>query len=308
VISSALAEIVAERDAEIAEAERRNAAWFAENPNAATRPYRVPKPFSKATLVRFRAALSSALGDACDSGPIATNPALNVRLRKGKKRHTADVAPVKAWSAADAARFLDAVTPEDHPMTALFHVAVIHGLRRGELCGLRWASVDLDAGTLAVEQIRTTAGYTIVEGDPKSEHPRDTIALDGGTVEVLRTHCVRQAEQRLQLGEAWAAGDLVFTREGGQPWHPDRVSKMFAAAVRRHGLPEITLHGTRHTAISISITEGVPMPVTSKRARHGDYQMTTRYSHLVGDANREAAETVAGAIARHRKAGPDHDP
>jgi integrase len=98
-------------------------------------------------------------------------------------------------------------------------------MRRGELCGLRWSSVDLDAAVLLVEHTRTSLGGKVVEGTGKSEHSRAAVDLDPASVAMLRAYRTRQSQQRLMLGEAWQAGELVFVRVDGVPWRPDYVSR-----------------------------------------------------------------------------------
>ncbi|WP_326550238.1 hypothetical protein [Micromonospora sp. NBC_01813] len=73
-------------------------------------------------------------------------------------------------TADQLADFLGAVT--DDSLFAFWWLSALRGLRRGEDCGLRWVDINLDQGVLTVERNRTTAGYTFVEGDPKT--PRRT--------------------------------------------------------------------------------------------------------------------------------------
>jgi integrase len=89
---------------------------------------------------------------------------------------------------------------------AFWRLAGLRGLRRGELCGLRWTDIDLDRAILTIERSRTTAGYQIVEGDPKTPAGRRAVALDKRTVQVLRAHRRRQLDQRrdaLADGRSW---------------------------------------------------------------------------------------------------------
>jgi integrase len=72
---------------------------------------------------------------------------------------------VAVWTADRLSEFLGTVT--DDSLFAFWWLAGLGGLRRGELCGLRWADIDLDRAVLTTEGNRTTAGYQIVENDPK---------------------------------------------------------------------------------------------------------------------------------------------
>lgn len=303
-VSEMLKEVVADRQTAIEKADsRRTTSLRPDRQGGPTESARVLKPLSKSTLRRIRAPLGSALGDAVDQGLLSSNPALNIRLRKGKKRAADDQPAPKAWGAPDVARFLDVVTADNHPVAVLFHLAAIHGLRRGELLGLRWPNVDLDNSTLRVEKTRTSAGKKVVEGPTKSDHSKATINLDPATVALLRMWKAQQARLQLYLGEAWEGEDIVFVREDGKPWTPNSVSSLFVHLVKKYEMPKINLHGLRHTSASLQIAAGVPVEVVSKRLRHANVTITSGvYSHLLDDAGSEAANAVANLVERHRKA------
>ena len=92
-------------------------------------------------------------------------------------------------------------------------------MRRGELCGLRWSDVDLEAGTLSITTNRVLVDGVPVEGNPKSGSGR-RVDLDAGTVAVLRRWRARQLEERMAWGPAWVDGGYVFRQENGEPIHP----------------------------------------------------------------------------------------
>ena len=102
-------------------------------------------------------------------------------------------------------------------------------MRRGELAGLRWKDVDLDAGTLTVAQQRTNANHEVVVSVPKSKSQRQLV-LAPATVAALSLHRRRQRAERLALGPAWTDTGYVFVDEAGQPYHPQRYLPMFHAA------------------------------------------------------------------------------
>jgi integrase len=140
-------------------------------------------------------------------------------------------------------------------LVALWWLAALRGLRRGELCGLRWAAVDLDRGLLFVERQRTTAGYEIVEGDPKTAAGCRAVALDKHTVAILREHRRRQLERgdrRHAANMAWDDSGYVFTRKDGQPINPNYATTRFRKLTERAGLPPVRSHDLRHGAASLA--------------------------------------------------------
>ena len=94
-------------------------------------------------------------------------------------------------------------------------------------------------------------------GSPKTSRSRRTVALDPGTVAVLRTHRRAQAAERLQIGAGWKDHDLIFCKVDGVPLHPERVSREFDRRVQRWDLPKLTLHGLRHTWATLALSSGV---------------------------------------------------
>jgi integrase len=172
-------------------------------------------------------------------------------------------------------------------------------MRRGELVGLRWTDVDLEAGRLTVRRAVVTVRYEMIESEPKTEKSRRPIALDPQTVKILREWRVRQLEERLLCGGGWIDTDDVFTRPDGSGLHPDRVSKLFDAAVNNAGVPRLRLHDVRHTWATMALRAGVHPKIVSERLGHSSIQITLDiYSHITEEQDREAAIRVADLMRR----------
>ena len=94
------------------------------------------------------------------------------------------------------------------------------GLRRGELCGLRWSDLDLDAKRLVVRHTITTVNHRIVEGNVKTARSRRSVDLDAETVRLLGAHRARQLEERMLVGAVYQDRDLVVRAPGRRPVEP----------------------------------------------------------------------------------------
>ena len=149
------------------------------------------------------------------------------------------------WSPTQLRAFLDSVRGDR--LYAAWLLAATTGMRRGEVLGVRWSDVDLEAGTLTVAQIRTVVAYEVVTLTPKTDKGRRTISLDPQTVAALRAHRVAQNEERLLLGPAYVNTDLVFTRPDGSGIHPERLSRWFTQRCRKAAFRScaFTTSGTR---------------------------------------------------------------
>ncbi len=109
-------------------------------------------------------------------------------------------------------------------------------MRRGEVLGLRWSDVDLEAGRLAVRRSLVVVRSRLEFSDTKSGRGRQ-VALDPTTKAVLRLHRKHQAEDRLAWGPAYRDDDLVICREDGSPLNPDRLVDAFERHTKAAGLP-----------------------------------------------------------------------
>jgi integrase len=251
----------------------------------------VPRPFGPATAHRVRATLRSALNAAVRAGEVPRNVAALADVAKASRTK------VKVCEPEQLGEFLDAIAEENDRLHPLFHLAAFAGLRRGELCGLRWQDVDLDKRIIDVTWQRTTAGHRVIESTPKTECAESRVDIDQRTAELLKRHRKNQIEERLAWGPAWHDTGLVFTRENGAGLHPDFVSYRFEKLVDRHGLPRITLHKLRHLAASLQIAAGVDIAIVSKRLRHSSIKITNdTYGHMIGTIGRQAAEAAAALV------------
>jgi hypothetical protein len=148
-----------------------------------------------------------------------------------------------------------------------------------------------------MQRLVTVAGKPTIRLGTKSPAGERSIALDPATVAALKAHRARQLEERLACGEAWRDHGLVFTREDGTPLRPTQLTRMFARLARGAGLPNLTLHGLRHTYATASLRAGVPVKVVSERLGHANTAITSDlYQHVLKAMDAEAANTVARLI------------
>ena len=184
----------------------------------------------------------------------------------------------------------------------LYPIAVVAlgtGMRRGELCALRWQDVDLDAASLRVERsLEETRKGGLRFKEPKSARGRRTVSLSPAVVAELRGHWKAQQEQRLALGLGKAPSDaLVFSTWDGRPRQPGILTNEFTAAMKRLGLPHVTLHTLRHTHASQLITSGMDILTVSRRLGHSSPTITLSvYGHLLSPHDR-AAEIMQATFA-----------
>ena len=246
---------------------------------------------SPRTVAYIRAVLRQALGQAERWGLVSRNVA---RLAEPPRVPRREVRPLDP---AQARAFLAAIRGDRHE--ALYLVALGVGLRQGELLGLSWPDVDLDAGTLRVRQAlqRIKGGLILVE--PKSATSHRTVALPAVVAEALRAHRIRQLEERLASGGRWPDDprDLVFLSTVGTPLDGVAVTRRFQALLADAGLPRQRFHDLRHACASLLLAQGVAPRVVMETLGHSQISLTMNtYSHVVPQLGRAAAERMDEAL------------
>lgn len=240
------------------------------------------------TLVVLHKALEGARAE----GLVRTNAAQGVELPRVAKREMA------TWSKADLRMFLT-LTGHDR-LYPLWRFLSQTGLRRGEALGLKAEDLDLDHGKVRLVRQHKQDGYRAVDAPLKAGQPR-SISIDTQTVATLREQLDQKQRDAQDWGAAYTGTDYVFTNKDGLPLHPDRVSKLFDAAVKKAGLPRIRLHDLRHTWATLALRAGVHPKVVQERFGHTEIGVTMdTYSHVMPDMQEAAAEMVAALID-----GPD---
>jgi integrase len=194
-----------------------------------------------------------------------------------------------AWSAEEARQFL--ASANDDRLRAAFWLLLTRGLRRGEVCGLRWDDIDLDAGRARIVRTRIMVDRHPVESDPKTKAGVRAIPLDHQLVAELRAHRKRQLEERMAAGEAWQDSGYVLTDELGVPLLPQTLSRRFNAAVTKSGLRRIRLHDGRHTAATGLLENGTPVHIVSRLLGHSRASITLDvYAHAIDGGGEVAGE------------------
>ena len=242
------------------------------------------------TVLHIHRAFSKALKQAAADGLIPRNPAAPVKPPQPRGE---EIRPLNR----EQVRGLFVAASGDR-LEALYIVAVTAGLRRGELQGLKWDDLDLEAGML---QVRRTCsepkGGHIFEA-PKSGKGRN-VRLTQSAVAALRMHRRRQLEERMYKADLWQEQGLVFPSTVGTPLWGGNLNRAFKATLQRAGLPKSTrFHDLRHTCATLLLMQGVNPKFVQELLGHADISLTLNvYSHVLpdmGDATVDAMEAALG--------------
>ena len=229
------------------------------------------------------------------------NPALRV-ARPPSQSH----AERAVWSADDVARAM--VASEGLQVRVPLVLAAWGGLRRGEVCGLRWSNVDLVAGTVMVaEVLEQTKGGELHHEQPKSRAGVRLLPLPTRGVEILRAHKAAQDEMRL-ANPRWNPSEYVVATVDGRPMRPRNLSSAWSDFCRRKKLPKCTFHDLRHSYATGIFDRGGEnregmLKVAQRLAGHADPMTTARiYLHatepLLQQVHQLHDEAVEKAMAK----------
>jgi integrase len=251
------------------------------------------QPLGSRSVQLAHRVLAMALDEAVEGGLLHRSPVLEIPKRQ-RPTHKPQQVGGRVWTGEEAMRFLSAI--ENDRLHPLYALALDSGMRRGELAGLRWRDIDLDAARLSVQANRVLVAGEAVEGTPKSGAGR-LVDLDAGTVTLLGRWRTKQLQERLAWGEAWTNSGYVFTTEDGKPLNPETISTRFETLAKRSGMPAIRLHDLRHTSATIALGVGVHPKVVQERLGHADISITLDlYSHVAPGMGADAASRIGDLL------------
>jgi integrase len=202
--------------------------------------------------------------------------------------------PVQTYDLPQSVNVLDAM--RDKPIFVPVLLAILCGLRRGEICALRWRNVDLAGGQLSVVESLEQTKDGLRFKSPKSGKGR-TVAMSETVVEELRAYRVKRAQDMLKLGVGLSDDDLVVAHVDGSTVTPIYISQQWARAIGKTALARLRFHDLRHAHATHMLANGVHPKVASERLGHSKVGITLDlYSHVIPGMQADAAATVDAAL------------
>lgn len=245
---------------------------------------------SPLTLAYVHSVLKSALEHAVREEEVPRNVARNVRTGTPRPRR------FEPLTAEEAREFLAAT--RGHRLHALFELALHTGLRKGELLGLRWEDLDLDAGTVAIRrtlQRTSTGGLTTLPTKARASERR--IAIPTRCLQSLKLHHEQQQHEGEGAGAARQQDGHVFTTAQGRPIDPTNLTRAFTTLLRKAGLRRIRFHDLRHSTATLLLEQGVELVVIKELLGHAHIGViATVYAHVRLRLQRDAINTLSNAL------------
>ena len=204
---------------------------------------------------------------------------------------------MQVWDEEEVRLFLTVARDAGTEVEAFYTLAIETGMRKGELCGLMWDDVDINARRISVRRTLLKAGPEPVLGVPKTGRSR-AITISPQTASLLRKHQLRQKELKLSLGGAYKDRDFVFAKENGDPIQINNFGqRSFANLIESAGVKKIRFHDLRHTCATLLLAKGVNPKIVQERLGHSDISMTlNRYSHVTPTMQDKAAQILGDVL------------
>ncbi len=240
------------------------------------------------TIRNLHAMLSSALHQGVRWGWVRTNVAELAKPPRVAQHR------VNAPSVDDVRRVIVAAEERDPRVAPLLMLGALTGMRRGELCALRWSDLNLDRADITVSRSVIVTDGGLTEKPTKTDRDR-RVALDEVAVAVLALHRQHTDAWAAAAGSGVTAASFVFSPEvdGSKPCRPDNVTSFFIRVRDDLGLPSLRLHDLRHFTATQLIAAGVDVRTVAGRLGHSDASVTLRvYAHVLEERDRAAASVM----------------
>lgn len=269
-----------------------------------------PGGYSPTTIKRTHAVISSIMNTAVKWNVISDNPCERVKPPKQAR----NINDVKFFTLEESGAFLDELEREtesgliclQHKL--FFHMALFCGLRRGELIALEWSDIDLQAGTVSITKSTSIVSGKAITKAPKNKTSIRTISIPTSVIELIRAYRKEQLQYRLSIGDQWEGDNHIFIQWNGRQMYPSTPYNVFKDIIHRynasvppggHNLPDIPLHGLRHTSATLLISQNIDVRTVSGRLGHAQTSTTMNiYSHSLQKMDEKAADTMDGLFKK----------
>jgi integrase len=236
--------------------------------------------------------ISSMLNDAMQWQLIPYNSASRVQPPKQEK-HKA-----KFYDEVQATNMIACLEQEELKFKTSVYIAILTGMRRGEILGLEWKDIDFDKNEISVERTSVyTEGLGVFTKSTKTDNSLRKISFPNELAVILKKYQKEYKEQRLKCGELWNETDRLMIQWNGLSMFPSTLSQWFKKFLKRHDLPQITFHEIRHTSATLLISQGIDIATVAKRLGHAQNTTTLNfYTHAIQSEDKVAADKLGGLL------------
>ena len=217
---------------------------------------------------------------------IVVNACTDVQLPRQEEKEITPLAPEQAKLLLQKVK--------EHRLEMLLTLALVTGMREGELLALRWSDIDFEAEALQVRRtVQYITGYGFVENEPKTAKGRRKIVLPHFVVHALTLHHIKFLKKSTEVGADWQEYNLVFPGNNGKFMHAETLRRRFKKVLVEADLPLVKFHDLRHSAATLLLSMGVPPKVVQEILGHSNISITMNvYTHVLPSMQKEAMDKM----------------
>ena len=199
------------------------------------------------------------------------------------------------YSAAQLQTLFKAI--RDEPLYPLVRIAALYGLRRSELLGLKWDSINFDEKRLTIQHTVSKVASIVEKDKTKTASSFRSFPLTAEAQSIFLDEKVKELENLNLFGKSYQKNDYVFKWGDGHPYSPDYVSQAFAKLLKKYDLPHIRFHELRHSCASLLLNEGFTLKDVQEWMGHANIKMTADiYGHLDVARKKGMADKLSGSL------------
>jgi integrase len=245
---------------------------------------------SQKSLMYIHRILSEALDHAIKKKFLTTNPIKNITNVPKVPRYRAEI-----YNKNEILNLLEII--KDTDMECSIALAVLCGLRRGEVLGLKWKDIDFTNSVIKIARQLIPIGNAFEYDTPKSESSIREIVAPATVISILEKQRAKQDEYKRMLNDEYQDNELINCDNDGSPINPKNFSKRFAYFLKKNNLKHIRFHDLRHSYASLMLTSGNSLKVTSSLLGHSTISLTAdTYTHVLSDLKRDAANRIDNTL------------
>jgi len=242
---------------------------------------------SAKSLKLHRNVLNQTLKEALKSGLITANPCQLVKFPQVQRREPT------FYNAEQVEDLLNAIA-DDKTFYLLVKITATYGLRRSEVLGLKWNSINFENNTFQISHTVVKFNKTVCKDKTKNASSFRSFPLVPEIKQLLIDEKKRQAQNRKEFGREYIDTPYIFVWDNGKPYASEYVSQHFKRALTWNNLPHIRFHDLRHSCASILLSRGFTLKDVQEWLGHSDITLTANiYGHLDIKRKQAIADTMA---------------
>lgn len=228
---------------------------------------------SATTLKHHRNVINQTLNLAVFNDLISKNPCQFISMPQTERYN------YSFFTLEEMNSFLNAIKNER--LYPLYVITATYGLRKSEVLGIKWDSINFENKTLTIKHTRVEGHQTVEKDKTKNQSSFRSFPLSDNIIDIFKELKADENKNRKLFGKEYIKNDYVFKLENGEPYRPNYISKKHNQILKQYGFKHIRFHDLRHSCASLLNAQGFTIKDIQEWLGHSDIQTTANtYAHL----------------------------